>query len=106
MRLKHVLLLLILSFLSSITLTTAGLLHVEGVNMLDFVASKYGFPYWWLIHVHVTIAGKTDIWCLETANLTKDIILFFLLSLGFWFLILFSKQRMTLRTKIKGKAVE
>jgi len=106
MALKYVLLLLILSFSlsSSIALTIIGLLHVEHVNMIDSVDTKYGFPYWWLMHVSETIAGRTDIWRLETSNLVKDMMLFFLLSLGFLcvIVILLSKQRMILRTKIKN----
>jgi len=103
MPLKHVLLLLILSILSSMTLTVAGLLYIEHVNMIDSVYTKYGFPYWWVIHVDETIAGVTDIWRFETSNLAKDVALFFLLSLGFWFLILLSKQRTTQTTKTKSK---
>jgi len=103
MLLKHVLVLLILSILSSMTLTLAGLLYIEEVYMIDFAATKYGFPYWWLIHIHVTFAGKTDIWRFETSNFIKDMILFFLLSLGFGILVLLSKQRMTLTTKMKRK---
>jgi len=103
MLLKQVLLLLILSILSSMALTVAGLLYIEHVNMTDSVYTKYGFPYWWLIHVDVTFAGLTDIWHFETSNLVKDTALFFLLSLGFWSLILLSKQKMTLKTKKKSK---
>jgi len=103
MLLKHVLLLLILSILSSMTLTVAGLLYVEHVNMVDSVYTKYGFPYWWLMHVGVTIAGVTDVWRFEASNLVKDAALFFLLSLGSWFLVLVSKERMTLATKTKSK---
>jgi len=106
MLLKHVLLLLILSILSSMTLTVAGLLYVEHVNMVDSVYTKYGFPYWWLIHIGVTIAGVTDVWRFDTSNLVKDMVLFFLLSLGSWLLILLSKQRMTLTTKTKSKMVK
>lgn len=39
------------------------------------VYTKYGFPYWWLMHVSVTIAGVTDIWRFETSNLVKDMVL-------------------------------
>jgi len=90
---KYVLLLLILSLLSSVALTIGSLLYTEHINMVDFVATKYGFPYWWLMHIRVTIAGITDIWRFERTNLVKDMALFFLLSLGFWFVILLSKQR-------------
>ena len=95
MFLKRLVLLLILSILSSMALTVAGLLYVEHVNMTDSVYTNYGFPYWWLTHVGVTLAGPTDTWWFEKSNLVKDMILFFLLSLGFWFLILLSKERMT-----------
>ncbi len=105
MPLKQVLLLLILSLLSSMTLTFGGLLYAEHVDMTDSVYTKYGFPYWWLVNFSVTIAGKTDIWHFETSNLVKDMVLFFLLSLGFWFVILLTKRRMTLRTKMKGKKI-
>jgi len=84
-------------------LTTAGLLYIEHVNMTDSVYTQYGFPYWWLIHVSVTFAGVTDIWHFETSNLVKDVVLFFLLSLGGWLLIFLSKQRMTPTTKTKSK---
>jgi len=102
MLLKYVLFLLILSLSlsSSVALTIVGLLHMEHVSMIDSVYTKYGFPYWWLMHVGVTIAGRADVWRLETSNLVKDMVLFFLLNLGFWsvIVILLSKQRMVLRT--------
>jgi len=102
---KYVLLLLVLSLsLSfSIALTVVGLLHVRGIQMIDYSAAEYGFPYSWLIHIGVTIAGRTDIWRFEPSNLVKDMMLFFLLSLGFWFLILLSIERMTLTAKTKSK---
>jgi len=84
-------------------LTVAGLLYIERVSIIDFAATKYGFPYWWLIHVYVTFAGKTDIWSFEASNFIKDMILFFLLSLGFGILILLLKQRLTLTTKMKSE---
>jgi len=90
---KYVLLLLILSLLSSMTLTAVGLLYIEHINMVDFVATKHGFPHWWLMHIRETFAGITDNWQFEKSNLVKNIALFFLLSLGFWFAILLSKQR-------------
>ena len=95
MRLKHVLLLLILSVLTSITLTALGLLYTEHVSITDSQYTKYGFPYWWIIHVTETIAGRTDIWQHETSNLLKNIALFFTLSLGLGYLILPSAQKTT-----------
>jgi len=106
MLLKHVLLLLALSLLSNMTLTVAGLLYIEAVNMVDFVASRYGFPFWWLTHVTVTFAGATDLWHYEVSNLLKDIGLFFFFSLGFWGIVLLLKQRILTRTEIKRRAVE
>jgi hypothetical protein len=104
MRLEHVLLILLLSALSSIALTALGLLYTEHVSMMDSVYTKYGFPYWWIVHVTVTFAGAANIWHYETPNLAKDVALFFLLSLGIGFLILFSKQRKTQTTKEQSDA--
>jgi len=104
MLLKHVLFLFVLSILSSPILTVAGLLYVEHVSMTDSVYTKYGFPYWWLIHVSETFGGVTDIWSFEASNFVKDMMLFFLLSLGFGILVLLSKQRTTLATKMKSKS--
>ena len=103
MLLKHVLFLLILSILSSMILTGGSLLYTQTIEMIDFAATRYGFPYWWFEHVYVTFAGRTDIWRFETSNLVKDMVLFFLLSLGFWFIIPLSKQRMAPRTRMKIK---
>ena len=89
---KRVLLIFFLSLLSSVVLTVIGLLYIEHINMADFAATRYGFPYWWLMHITVTIAGSTDIWRSETLNLVKDIVLFFLLSLGLWSVILLLKH--------------
>jgi len=87
-------------------LTVVGLLYIEAVNIVDFVASRYGFPFWWLMHVMVTFAGITDIWYYDVPNLLKDIVLFFFFSLGFWFVVLLLKQRMTTRTEIKRRTIE
>ena len=95
MRLKHVLLLLILSILTSFALTALGLLYTEHVSITDSQYTKYGFPYWWIIHVTETFAGRTDIWQQDTSNLLKNIALFFTLSLGLGYLILLSTQRTT-----------
>jgi len=104
---KYVLLLLVLSLSlsSSIALTVVGLLYVRRIQMIDYSAAEFGFPYSWLIHIGVTIAGRTDIWRFEPSNLVKDMILFFLLSFGLWFLILLSIERMT-HTKREVKSVK
>lgn len=95
MQLRHILLLLILSFPTSVALTALGLLHTEHVSITDSQYTKYGFPYWWIVHVTVTIAGPTDIWQHETSNLLRNIALFFTLSLGLGYLILLLTQRTT-----------
>lgn len=91
MRSKHVLL-FTLSIPSSVVLTVASLLYSEYTNATDFVATKYGFPYWWLMNIHATVAGLTDVWSYEISNLAKDMALFFLLSLVFWLVILLKKR--------------
>jgi hypothetical protein len=70
--------------------------------MMDSVYIKYGFPYRWVTHVTLTFAGAADIWHYETLNLAKDVILFFLLSLGIGFLILLSRQRTTQTTETQA----
>ena len=100
---KYALLLLVLSLSCSVALTVVGLLYVRGISMIDYSAVKYGFPYSWLTHIGVTIAGRTDIWRFEPSSMVKDMVLFFLLSLGFWFLVLFFKERMTLTAEARSE---
>jgi hypothetical protein len=92
---KYAMLLLVLSLSlsSSIALTVVSLLYVRGIQMIDYSAVEYGFPYPCLTHIGVTIAGRTDIWRFEPSNLVKDVTLFFLLSFGLWSIILLSMQR-------------
>jgi hypothetical protein len=93
---KRVLLMLVISALSSAVLAGASLLCEQKIAMQDYEAIRYGFPYSWLEHVTVNFAGMTDSWFLETSNLIKNMVLYFLLSLDFLlavFLVKYCRQR-------------
>ena len=101
MRVKHALLSLILAFLSCIVLTVGSLLYMQRVVMVDFEVVSYGFPFPCVERVLCTFAGRTDFLIFETSNLVKDIVLYLLPSLGFWFTILLLKQKRTFNTKVE-----
>jgi len=89
---RQFLLLLAISVLSTLILTAGGLTNREPIRHMDFVADRFGFPYWWVEHVSVTFAGVTDYWHFEITNLVKNIILFFLLTFGCGLAVLLLKQ--------------
>ena len=47
----------------------------------DYVHTNHGVPLVWAIHTESTIAGPTDIWRVNAANLIADIAIWAVLSL-------------------------
>jgi hypothetical protein len=84
---------LAISILSTLVLAVCGLLCQQRISMVDYEAVQYGFPYRWLEHVLVTFAGRADYFRVDTANLIRNIALYFVLSLSFCIGIFLVKQR-------------
>jgi hypothetical protein len=86
---KNVLILLVLSVSSSLILDAASLLFRETVQMADFSAVRYGFPYYYAEHVLVNFAGSTNRWVFLELNFILDTTMYFLLGLGLWSVVFF-----------------
>jgi hypothetical protein len=90
---KSVLLLLILSVCGGLILSAVSLLNKETVQMEDFAAVRYGFPYYYVEHMLVSFSGSVDRWAFSGVNFVVNVGLYFLLSVGVWSAILLLRNR-------------
>jgi hypothetical protein len=82
MRAKRIVFLLVVAAMVSVLITVGSLLHSQAVEYSDYRTDRFGFPYYWIEHVTMTFAGRTDYWNIATSNLAMNIVLFFIISFG------------------------
>jgi hypothetical protein len=82
MRAKRIVIFLIAAGLISVIIAVGSLLYRQATKYEDFEADRFGFPYYWIVHVKATFAGPADYWNIETSNLAMNIVLFFLASIA------------------------
>jgi hypothetical protein len=82
MRAKRIVLILIAASLISAVIAVGNLLYRQAIKYADSEADRFGFPYYWIVHVKATFAGPADYWNIETSNLAMNIVLFFLVSIA------------------------
>ena len=69
------------SLVLGIIFTIASLVRYERVDVPDLTLTRYGFPLIWLSHQTMSIAGPTNVWSFEWANLILDFAFWYLISI-------------------------
>ena len=93
MRARRFAFLLIAATFASVLITVGSLLYRQVVEMSDYRAERFGFPYYWMEHVTVTFSGRTDYWNISTSNLIMNVVLFFMVDIATLCLILVLKSK-------------
>jgi hypothetical protein len=77
MKAKHIIL---YSLLLGLALTVASTMRFETDSVPDLVMTRYGFPFSWLHHQTVSIAGAVEVWTIHWFFLGGDVIAWFVMS--------------------------
>ena len=72
-----------------VILTLASMVHFETESVPDLKVVKYGFPFYWIHHQTVSIAGPVDIWSFQWLSLVIDFVFWFIISV----IIVFSIEK-------------
>jgi hypothetical protein len=83
----------ILLYLLSVATISFGVLVSFQYYWPDFVHVNYGFPFIWITHTTITIAGPVDKWNINLVNLFLDIAIWLLVSHLFYLASLWIASR-------------
>jgi len=71
---------LIFSLLLGTLLMAASSIRSESEVIADLEVVSYGFPFFWLFHQIMSIAGPVDIWYAEWPSLVVNIVFWWVIS--------------------------
>lgn len=71
---------LFFSSVMGVILTLASTVRLETESIPDLAVTKYGFPFYWVHHQTVSIAGSVDVWLFQWLSLVIDIVFWFIIS--------------------------
>ena len=68
------------SLVFGVLFTLASIIRNDLQSIPDFVILNFGFPFPWLLHQTVSIAGSVDIWSVQVLNLMVDYVFWLIIS--------------------------
>jgi hypothetical protein len=71
---------LLFSVVFGILLTLASIIRSELQSVPDLVVVRFGFPFPWLLHQTVSIAGSVDFWSVHVLNVMIDYVFWLIIS--------------------------
>lgn len=72
---------IVFSLILGIVLTLVSLVHYISQDVPDLVVFKHGFPFLWLFHQTVSIAGSVDFWSVQWSSLVIDLVFWWIISI-------------------------
>ena len=68
------------SLVFGVLFTLASIIRNDLQSIPNLVILNFGFPFPWLLHQTVSIAGSVDIWSVQVLNLMVDYVFWLIIS--------------------------